>query len=253
MERTNSRYKKFGVIMKRILLIMALLFSMSSPLMAWAGSSELTKEQALKIIAPSFDVKTGKIGKMHVEASDLKSWKYFSNAWVLYWIDQNDSQDESNSQVYQLHASVLEIKDDKIAVLARNDSINIEISELEESLCQSCTQPLDLAPYKISPTETAFGVRWYLAGKSGEQSRNVEYLCLFSIRDHSLDNILKIKTKEDEIISRDRGEGTEIKRIVIMSKQLTNGHYDILVRKVGEKKNESVYKWDLKNHSYEEQ
>ena len=103
---------------------------------------------------------------------------------------------------------------------------------------------LDLIPYRISPGETAFGVRFRNSYNSTARSSSSEALHLYRMKgwkltlifaELTLDYNLDKSENEDE-----EGEERESKWVVLFSKKKTNGFYDLLLRG----KQTTTYRWD---------
>lgn len=123
-----------------------------------------------------------------------------------------------------------------LVVLAANHIVAetvIYARDAADSVCYdeenqvSCSDfELDLAPYKISSTQTAIGVRFnqtdtYIAGET-----NSEYLALYVIRGKGLSKVLETAMKMQE---EQRGPNDAIVSSCVLSpiKTSTQGHFDM--------------------------
>jgi hypothetical protein len=185
-----------------------------------------------------------------VRAAVLKPWPSAPSPdhWLVAGIvnQKGDDQDE----VADLWVGLLVRRAAGLAVVARlqvNDIGNPpEGSSFEVNF--------DLAPYQISPTERAIGVRVTESYRSTEHSSTTTTLHLLRFAKGDLTDVLAT-TVSDGGGARDddgnRRESPAEEYILIMAKTQTAGFFDIVVR--NRKTKEKVATWTWAGSAYQEQ
>jgi hypothetical protein len=191
------------------------------------------------------------------EASAAAPWKYRANATIMYWIDSCVPEAGAESQDVDspvLNVALLDTGASSARIVARSEPITIQLSG-EDQICSQCeAQPLDFAPYAIRDTETAFGVRVFRAQRSAESSRNIETLYLFRVNGAVLDEILEVETLRDQVLSRERSESTQTRRVVVMQRKAHDGFFDIVVRSVTDRSEPATnFHWSVAAGAYRRQ
>lgn len=118
---------------------------------------------------------------------------------------------------------------------------------------------LDLAPYKISESETAFGLRfgWSKGYAGGGAETNA--LALFKIDGGDIISIFSEPISFNELIAGNwnkdgtrNHESTEAENILVLSPKKTNGYFELVLKEKGKGKNkwQQKFKWDPANKRY---
>jgi hypothetical protein len=95
-----------------------------------------------------------------------------------------------------------------------------------------CTEMhLDLAPYRISRSATALGLRTKIHSVFGAGENEAEYLTLFEIIGDRRQELRPIFAHEMSVSDEQRGPGdmTTVERTLRISDQLTSGYFDLLL------------------------
>ncbi|PKP02222.1 MAG: hypothetical protein CVU11_12620 [Bacteroidetes bacterium HGW-Bacteroidetes-6] len=92
---------------------------------------------------------------------------------------------------------------------------------------------IDTAPYQVSPDNRAFGIRTAYRGSSKANPYDYESISLFIQQGDSLKIILEdfvIEQYNGEWDTNCAGEFVNQRKVLILSTNLTNGYYDIIVK-----------------------
>ncbi|MCF6351925.1 MAG: hypothetical protein L3J06_02840, partial [Cyclobacteriaceae bacterium] len=92
---------------------------------------------------------------------------------------------------------------------------------------------IDTAPYKVTDNNRAFGIRVRYVGSSQANPYENETISLFIKSKNALKNILKnydVMVSSGEWNTNCAGEFMDENKVLIISKNKTNNHYDILVK-----------------------
>jgi hypothetical protein len=123
-------------------------------------------------------------------------------------------------------------------------------------IAPSAYESLDLAPYRIAPDQRAFGLRgtWSDGYAGGMGSYNALYL--FAVVDGALKQVLAVPMSSYRSIAGDwnkdgtrNHETTEGANVLIVTKQMTSGHFDLLLKsRTG--KGQQLYRWSATANAY---
>ncbi|MFD2562909.1 PA3715 family protein [Aquimarina rubra] len=95
------------------------------------------------------------------------------------------------------------------------------------------TIAIDTAPYNVTETDRAFGIRIYSRTLSQPNPYSLESISLFVKSENTLRNILKnyeVKVYGGEWDTICYGEFTDVKKTLIISKEKSNDYFDIVVK-----------------------
>jgi hypothetical protein len=124
-------------------------------------------------------------------------------------------------------------------------------------IAPSAYESLDLAPYRIAPDQRAFGLRgtWSDGYAGGFGSYNALYL--FAVVDGALKQVLAVPMSSYRSIAGDwnkdgtrNHETTEGANVLIVTKQVTEGHFDLLLKSRTGKK-QRLYQWSATVNAYQ--
>ncbi len=125
-----------------------------------------------------------------------------------------------------------------------------------DEIAPSAYESLDLAPYRIAPDQRAFGLRgtWSDGYAGGIGSYNALYL--FALVDGALKQVLAVPMSSYRSIAGDwnkdgtrNHETTEGANVLIVTKQMTAGHFDLLLKSRTGKK-QQLYQWSAAASAY---
>jgi len=108
----------------------------------------------------------------------------------------------------------------------------------------------DLARYKIAPDSMAFGLRgaWMESYSGG--GANFTGLCLFSVAGHRLQQVLAVPMSAYADIAGDWHKNgtrdhdiTDASNVLVVSNHVTDGHFDLLLKRRGGGGKTRTYRW----------
>lgn len=124
-------------------------------------------------------------------------------------------------------------------------------------IAPSAYESLDLAPYRIAPDQRAFGLRgtWSDGYAGGMGSYNALYL--FAVVDGALKQVLAVPMSSFKSIAGDwhkdgmrDHDTTEGAHVLIVTKQMTAGHFDLLLKN-RKGKAQQLYQWSATANAYQ--
>lgn len=127
----------------------------------------------------------------------------------------------------------------------------------DSGIAPSAYESLDLAPYRIAPDQRAFGLRgtWSDGYSGGFGSYNALYL--FAVVDGALKQVLAVPMSSFKSIAGDwnkdgtrNHETTEGAHVLIVTKQMTAGHFDLLLKN-RKGKGQQLYQWSATANVYQ--
>lgn len=150
----------------------------------------------------------------------------------------------------RIHAAVLRERNSRFTLVARSDG---EEPVSGEPL-YSFDLELDLIPYRISPSVTAFGVRFQNSYNSTARASSYDALHLYRLDGKRLVPVFAELTFESYVEKAQDGSADDIVNertaVVIISRKKHNGFYDLLLR---EKKSRmaTTYRWNGERYEAE--
>jgi hypothetical protein len=227
------------------------------PLLLLASQCGLAQSPSTQTFLPRKEDVLKAIGKRQL-ASDpslnfqIKPWKSLPDSFVaLLYITAANEDGEEAVRTARLHPTLvlLNTTEGRLTALAESE-VGLKLSDpdgIEEEVCRElppgkkqfkdsvltdgnqCMEiHLDLAPYKITSTETAIGVRTKVHEVYPAGEGDSEYLTLFDIAGHNLRKIFSESMSSDDE-ERGPNEFLHSKSILQVSTQLTADHFDLLL------------------------
>lgn len=140
-------------------------------------------------------------------------------------VDEGEQYFELNSYILIIDTETGKIKQQYFESAKTNDWLSdaVRLTEIK----------IDTAPYMVSENKRAFGIRVYYYGSSHPNPYSNETISLFIAKEDTLKKILNnysVMTYGGEWDTNCNGEFIGEKKILIMSKEKTNGNFDILVK-----------------------
>lgn len=191
---------------------------------------------------------------------EVRPWNYRANTYIAYASFSPDKYEPLGHGEEPSYLGVIEYVtlSSGIKLIARTAGpadLVASIADIQERYYGGITK-LDLAPYKISDKEVAFGIRFSMhTGYAGGASET-EYLALFRIEDDKVTNILTEPMSFRSDLAGDwHDDGTRDRSsnesyfVLSVLKHSTQGYYDL---KINEKNGHSktIFVWSSQAKKY---
>lgn len=202
-----------------------------------AAPVTITREQALALILG--DAKPREEGLVAFEP-----WKAHPGTWLVATAWQSE---EEPSQWF-VRVGWVGVKDSAPGLLASSEPVPIEFGE--PLLNNTGGLGFDFAPYRISPQETAFGLRMTMGYTSTARSSTYGQLVLFRLVEQRLAAIFNEEVSSSGF-DKESGEETGSASLVVVSPKKTGGYFDLVLKPRKGPGKARTLKWNASEGRYE--
>ena len=183
----------------------------------------LSEDEIIKRSLEQLNIKKSQVHEILLAVKKMPHYKTKSVVVIPQIAQKTDESD------FTLNAYILVVNNTDAQILQQY----YEPKAWTSDALQLTKVSIDFAPYKISDTERAFGIRTCYSGSSKANPYESEELSLFIEKGHSLIEILRhleVKSSTGEWDTYCEGKFVNSRTLLLVSQKQTNGYFDLVAK-----------------------